>query len=145
MTIEILDMNTIAQRIKSAVPALKDVQGAASLESALKSGLRALPTAFVIPLTEDAGRNSSGSQVVTQRITERFAIIIAAKDMGDNVGAKAAQALRPIRQGVMASIMGWEASTKHTAIEFDGGTLFKVNAGTIFWRDKFLTTQVHEI
>jgi len=146
MTIEILNITDVVARLKAQVSGLVAVEGAAELGNAIKQGVRQMPSAFVIPLAEDARSNTSGSQVITQQITNRFAVVYAVKDVSDPHGEKAiAESLRTIRLASMNALVGWAPSTAFDLCEFEGGSLFHVANSAVFWRDKFSTTHTNEV
>ena len=145
MSIEILQITDVVARLKANVPGLVAVEGAAELGSAMKQGVRQMPTAFVMPLAEDARTSTSSTQVITQKIISHFAVVCAVKDVSDQHGEKAiAESLRNIRLASMTALAGWAPNAAFDLCQFEGGSLFHVANSAVFWRDKFATTHTNE-
>jgi len=145
MAITVLSLALIAAHLKAQVPAFKSIEGAAELENAIKGRIRVAPAGFVIPLNEDVSSNSTGSMVVTQEITDRFAIAYAVKDLSGPMGEEAIDGdLRDLRLATMNALVGWVPGNGFNICEYDGGALIQINGGTIIWRDRFRTSHINE-
>jgi len=146
MTIAVLQLTAISTLLKADVSAFKLVSGAADLENALSGRVRALPACFIVPLKEDAGANTSGTMVITQDIVDRFAVVYAVKDLADPLGVAAIDgSLRDLRLATLNALVGWVPASGFDVCEYDGGSLIRIESGTIFWRDRFRTSHINEI
>ena len=145
MPIAILQVSLIVARLKDQVPAFKAIDGAAELENAIKGRIRITPAGFVVPLKEDAGVNTSGSMVITQEITDRFAVAYAVKDVGNPTGESVLDAdLHILRLATLNALVGWAPGAGFNVCEFDGGSLIRIESGVVLWRDRFRTTHINE-
>jgi hypothetical protein len=146
VSLSILSLDAIVQRLTSQNVGFNQIEGAAEMENAIRSGIRITPAGFVIALKEDAGRNSSASMVVTQQITDLFAVVYGIKNVNGAHGSNAIDGgLRDLRLATMKALVGWVPSTGFNTCEFDGGSLIRVDAGTVLWRDRFRTNHINEI
>ncbi len=126
----------IARLESEAKPPLRKVEGA--LELAGLTGAPQAPSAFVVPIAEDAGSNHLVG-AVSQENTERFGIVLALKAVNDRSGVKAAAELASMRAAVIDAILGWEPSADHTPCEFARGRLLNLTGGLVWWQDEFTT------
>ena len=102
--------------------------------------------AFVIPLAEAATRNETDMTAI-QRVTERFAVIVALrndKDMQDELGITAYDRLHTARAYIFNSILGWDmnavlAGTVEvvSVISFRGGRLIDLNRANLWYQFEF--------
>jgi len=146
VSLSILSLDAIVQRLTNQNVGFKQIEGAAEMENAIRSGIRTTPAGFVIALKEDAGRNSSASMVVTQQITDLFAVVYGIKNVSGAHGSKAIDGgLRDLRLATMQALVGWVPGAGFNTCEFDGGSLIRVDAGTVLWRDRFRTNHINEI
>ncbi|MDQ7002658.1 MAG: hypothetical protein Q9N02_08260 [Ghiorsea sp.] len=138
MAITMLDMDVIIARLKSKANLLHSIQGSASLEYVLKHGARTTPAAFVIPLAESPGDNQLATLAVRQQVRASFAVTVCVKDFSDATGASALkQGLTPIRQQVLAALVGFSPLAQSDAITHSKGTLLQIKNGVLIWQDHF--------
>jgi len=140
MAMEVLSIATLKARVQTAMPSLRSIEGAASLEQALASGARVSPAAFIIPLAEKSGVNQLATSAVQQRITASFAVVLSVRDYGDARGdAAISHDLSPLRVALLEALMGFAPGSNWDAITHAGGTLLQIKNGNLFWQDKFMT------
>ncbi len=145
MTIHILQLSLIVARLDDQVVGFKQIEGAAELEKAVNGNVRKSPAGFVVPLKEDASGNTSGTLVVTQEITDRFAVAYAVKDVSAPNGEAIIDAgLRNLRLATMNALIGWAPADGFNVCEFDGGSLISIKGGVVIWRDRFRTSHINE-
>lgn len=143
--IHVLQLSDIVTRLESQVPGFESVDGAAELEKAIAGGVRKTPAGFVVPLDEAAASNSTGTLMVTQNVNTSFAVAYAVKNVSDRSGENAVDGgLRDLRLATLAALVGWAPGDGFNVCEFSGGSLIRIQAGTIFWRDKFRTNHINE-
>lgn len=138
MTIELLDHQTIIDYLAAHVSKLKSVSGAADLAAA-SDDLKQVPVAFIVPMSDRASPNRTGTMVVQQNNTTRFAVIIAVQNLRDARGHKAQDDLRILRQDILTALHGWEPGDAFDPIEYGGGRILRMTNQVLWWQDEFLT------
>lgn len=140
MAITLFDTQWIVERLKTEVPELLLVGGAADLSVAAES-LRQTPAAFVLPSAERASGSSTGTMLVSQLNTVRFAVIVAVQNLRDARGEVAQTDLLQIRSSVMTALHGWQPDGlgDFEPVEFGGGRLLQLTDQVLWWQDEFLT------
>jgi len=141
MAFEVLQLSLIVARLNDQVSAFKSIEGALDFEKQLKSGVRKAPAGFVMPLKEDAAGNRIAANAVRQKITDRFAIVYAVKNLSDATGAAGIDGgLRDLRMATKTALVGWVPGAGFNICTEDGGSLIAIENGTIWWRDRFITS-----
>lgn len=138
MTIELLDHQLIIDYLRTHVSKLKSVSGAAELAAA-SSDLKQTPSAFVVPMSERASPNRTGTMVVQQNNTVRFAVILAVQNLRDSRGQKANDDLRILRHDILNALHAWQPGDAFDPIEYGGGRVLRLNNQVLWWQDEFLT------
>lgn len=133
-----MNLTPIIDRIRDEVPALKLVGGAAQFERAL-GGLTALPAAFILPAAEAAEPSPFMDQLVQQQVGAEFSVLVAARNLADDEGAAAVEALEPVRVAIRAALLGWPPTDEHDSCEFRAGELVAFDNGVLWWQDRYST------
>lgn len=136
--IVLLDLEWIIARLETEVPTLKLVGGAVDLASASAS-LKQTPSAFVIPSSERASGNSTGTMVVSQNNITRFAVVSAVRNLRDPRGGKAQGDLRSVRTNILTALHGWQPDADFDPIEYGGGKLMSFNNQVVWYWDELVT------
>ena len=139
--IALFDCEWIISRLKAQIPALKIISGAAELAKA-EADLKQTPSAFVIELSDRASENKTGTMVVSQNNTARFAVIIATKNLRDFRGQHAKTDLRTIRADIIEALLGWQPDADFDPIEKREGRLMKMTNAVLWWQDEFATAHL---
>lgn len=139
MSVELLNHQIIIDYLDANVSKLKSVAGAAGLAAAT-ADLKQPPAAFVVPMSDRAAGNHTGTMSVTQLNTVRFAVIIAVQNLRDPRGEKAQSDLLVLRRDVMNSLHGWQPDSPFIPIEYGGGRLLRMSNQVLWWQDEFLTS-----
>jgi hypothetical protein len=134
-------LNSIMARLVDEVPSFRLVGGAAEFERAANA-LAALPAAFVLPATDTAEENNFMGQLVQQKVTLRFAVLIAARNLADDEGAAAVESLEPLRAAVRDALLNWRPDGADDGCEYANGSLVAFTNGTLWWQDFFTTTYI---
>lgn len=116
---------------------LKSVEGAAELPAAMEQ-LKASPSAFVIPLTDQPGPDTAATMIVRQRVVQQFAVMIGFKNIGPQ-GEKQLNQIDAVRREVMRTLIGWLPPGSQMPINYAGGgmTVADFDQGVMFWGSKF--------
>ncbi|MBL8500041.1 MAG: hypothetical protein JNL77_05545 [Nitrosomonas sp.] len=138
MAIVLFDPVWIIDRLKDQVTSLKLVGGAADLDAAAES-LKQKPAAFVLPNAEHASVSKTGTMVVNQKNTVRFAIVLAVQNLRDARGENAQADLLSLRADIMTALLGREPDEDFMPIEYAGGRLLQLADRVLWWQDEFVT------
>lgn len=131
-------ISEVIAHLKTAVPALVKVSGAADFAAAGADLKNSLPAAYVLPLAEKADA-SPLADAVLQRVGSRFGVVVAVSNLRDPRGENAHGALEPLRQAVIAALLGWPPSDAHEPVEFAAGRILSFTDGVLWWQDEFTT------
>lgn len=135
-----IDLDTTAQRLRSQVPDLLLVAGAASFDLAVASGPAAYPAAYVMPAQEKAGP-SAGFGLVAQQVRVGFSVALAVQYVQDASGDGVAARIEALRRQVFAALLGWEPSDANGPVVFDSGRWVTLHNGFFWWQDEFACDQ----
>lgn len=133
-----LDLAPIIRRLVDEVPAFRLVGGAAEFEAARQS-LTTTPAAFVLPAIDVAERSPFGNQVVEQRVTSEFVVLLAVENLAGKDDRAVLQALRPVRAAVSAALLNWQPDSEADGCEYGAGRLYDVRQGTVWWQESYVT------
>lgn len=96
----------------------------------IKTGL---PIAFVFAAKE-AATPSTLIGMTSQRVPQRFTIIVAAKN-----STAISEPLEDVRDQIKTALIGFVPASTHEAIEFIGGEIINVTSALIWWKDTYET------
>ncbi len=139
--INLFDCELVISRLKDEVSVLKIVSGAADLAKAT-ADLKQTPSAFVIELSDRAGENRTGTMLISQNNTARFAVITATQNLRDSRGQHAKVDLRTIRIDIITALHGWQPDADFDPIEKREGRLMKMTNSVMWWQDEFITANL---
>lgn len=141
MAIVLFDPAWIITRLKDQVTSLKLVGGAADLSAAAES-LKQKPAAFALPNSERASGSITGTMVVSQENTVRFAVVIAVQNLRDARGEKAQADLRTVRMAIATALHGWQPDSEFDPIQYGSGKLLRLTDQVVWYQDEFLTAHL---
>ena len=128
-----------------ATPPLVRVDGAASFAALTGSGARPpqphqLPAGYVIPvrIRGDAQRLVGATN---QRLTVRFAVVIATGHAGETSGETASRTAEEVERDVRAALIGWTPDGFDDAVVYRGGSLSAIEGGRAWWTAEFETQE----
>ncbi len=137
-SIVLFDPELVIARLQSQVAALRDVAGAADLAAASQNLIRA-PAAFVLPLSDRPGRNTTGTMVVSQQNTMSFGVVFAVQNLRDVRGQKGNVDLLALRISAMTALLGWQPALDYDPCEYGAGRLLQLTDQVLWWQDDYLT------
>ena len=119
---------------------LLDVGGAAEYFAARES-LKRWPAAFVLPAKDTSAANVFATEEIDQRVTARYGVIIAVRNLRDAKGEAAMADLTPIRHAVWDQLLGWIPASGFSPCTYGGGRLLDLDedAQVLWWADEFDT------
>jgi len=138
----IFDPQLAIARLAGQVPALKSVKGAADFGASAADGVRQLPCAFVIPLSESAGEQQLATMATQQTVRTLFGVIFAAQNLRDARGEKALAGIIDLRAAVRDALYGWQPSADFAPCEFAGGRMLQLDDQVLWWQDDFATQSI---
>lgn len=141
MAITLFSPQWIIDRINEQVPTLLQIAGAAGLAQAA-TDLKQYPAAYVIPSAERANGSRTGTTVVSQQNSVRFAVILAVRNLRDARGDQAQADLLTLREEIMSALHGWQPHADFDPLEYSGGRLLQLTDQVLWWQDEFLTTHL---
>lgn len=97
---------------------------------------RVLPAAYVLPLSESAELSQTvGESCQVHDCT--FGVTLIVRHARDAAGARATDALGPLREAVQACLVGWIPDGCMSMVAFGQGSLLDFADGATVWRDDF--------
>ena len=134
-------VDDIIVRLKTA-PVLKLVAGAADFSAASKSRPKALPAAYVLPLSERVLHNDGLGDDVTQVVEATYGIALALSNVSDAKGGAAAIDLDTLRDAVREALLGWCPAGCEDTFSYAAGALLGFANQVIWWQDAYV---IHRI
>ena len=134
-------VDDIIVRLKTA-PVLKLVAGAADFSAASESRPKALPAAYVLPLSERVLHNDGLGDDVTQVVEATYGIALALSNVSDAKGGAAAIDLDTLRDAVREALLGWCPAGCEDTFSYAAGALLGFANQVIWWQDAYV---IHRI
>lgn len=127
----------IVARLEKA--GLRNVSGLLEWAS-LTEAPRASPCFFVVPEADSANPSRMGTQVLDQKVTEQFGVIVVvdARVRGDNL---VDDALQEQVGKVMDALLMWRHPEAGAPTEYGGGRLLSADGGRVAWFVRFTTSR----
>lgn len=136
-----IDLAEIRDHLKANVGALIEV-GLAKEFGSLREGSIRWPSAYVLPMAEQASENRyAHDKICDQRVIFRFAVILAVRDIGDRRSSGAMETLPEIRDPIVEALATFVPTNADTAcIPRQGRLVSSISKdGGLFWQDDFNT------
>lgn len=112
---------------------------------ALENIARVAPAAYIVPEEVRVIETASGgldADVQTHQL--QFGVLLITRHAGDASGARAADALGPLREAVAAALCGWMPTGCSVQVRFARGELNACAEGTTMWLDHFTVERIVE-
>lgn len=133
----------VVARLQERAAVLRQVGGAADLESATQS-LRAKPAAFVLPLADRPTEPPFAGEF-RQLIVVAAGVLVAVSNKSDARGDAARETLVPVRQAVRDALSSWLPEGCTDPIYYIGGRVVRLADGLIWWQDDFATRYLETV
>ena len=144
MSADLLDQ--VEARLRDqAMPPLQRVDGAAGFAALTGAGARLpaphqLPAAYVIPIrTSGEGQRLVGA--TNQRLTHRFAVVIATGHAGETSGETASRTAQQVEAELRDRLVGWTPDGCANAVLYRLGAMTAFEGGRAWWTAEFETQQ----
>lgn len=139
-----LALNDVVTRLKTG-NVFKFVGGSADIPAA-NVMLKTFPALFVIPLADSAAPNSLAGQALSQKVTERFGVVSAVRNVADATGEHALNDLQGVRTQIKSKLLGWVPNAECEQVTYLGGNLVKLdNDAVLWWLDTFETSYLERV
>jgi len=113
------------------------VFGAAEFAAVPEAGHAPVASAYVMPLDDRAGDNTSSTGIYQQN-RDAFAVVVSVDNTADELGSVAtADQVHVVRAELLAVLAGLRVSADYGPIEYEGGMLLKMNRARLFYRFEF--------
>lgn len=133
-----MNLSLWIERLKTEVPALLIVAGAAEYAALRKSNMvpRKMPAAYVVPASEVGGPNQL-INAFSQNVEESVAVIYALRNLTDPRGEAAQSDMETVREPGFTALLGWQPTAGHDIAEFVRGDLLDFTDQVLWWQDQF--------
>lgn len=136
-----IEAGTIITRLKSTLPELGSVEGAAELAALMAAPAQvwAKPRAHVVPLGVRGGAVQDFAGAFVQGIEFSFAVFLTFAAHGDRKGAKALDDVSATQNAVIATLCGWvpPGSTSSGDVRLSRGYLAELKPGVVVYALEF--------
>jgi hypothetical protein len=135
-------VSSIIARVNAEMPVFKGrVYAAATLDAVVEEGFKATPSGWIFLPNTSAGDNLLAN-AVSQKMTQRFGVVIIVKDVADARGEAANRTMEDIRADLWTALGGWTPNSAEDPLESDGDhmILCKPKEGLLIWNEKFRTS-----
>jgi len=125
----------VVERVKSTVPTLKEVAGAARLDDIL-NGLIVAPSAHIYRLNNQSSDNELLS-AVSQYVPQQLAVVVSTRNFNKTRAADSSDENEYFCQLIQSQLLGWEPEQKYSALEYVSGSLVVFKKGLFIWREVY--------
>jgi hypothetical protein len=126
----------IASRLRASVPDLRLVAELAQY-AALTGLPKAMPAAYVLPVSDAAGPNLLVTNGVRQPLTTTLGVILFFEHRADAAGGAATLGLIQLRDQVRQALIGWQPADATEPFLLAGGRLIDLIQRTAVWQDNY--------
>ncbi len=134
-----MDLIPIIDRLKTHCPSLRGVGDVLDLARANES-LALFPSAFILPVTEQAAANADHIGPVWQPVESTFGVLIALRDLAAPQGVAKSDLVEQLRNSVRDALLGYAISDMYSPIIYANGDLVDIRQGAVWWQDNYKTT-----
>lgn len=145
MSLAPLDIGQVVAHLRSSVPALREVFGAAEFAAAVEANTAQTPAAFVVLESEtfESGDYSEHGRI---RIDSTVTVIVAVRNYAADMGATHGEAAAPVITAVRAALTGFTptpvAGVRMQAMQPSGrAQLIRYDQAVLWWAEKFTFTR----
>lgn len=132
-----MNLQFAIDRLKSRTAGMRSIGGAADLDAAF-AGAVAVPSLFVIPLSEESTPLDDNGPY-EEWVTHLFGVVMAVSNAKDARGDAALASLVPVREQVKSALAGWvpDDDTGEPVTPKSGRLLRFDGDGRLWWIDQF--------
>ena len=142
MNFEPFDTDLVVQRLKTMVPELRQVGGAADYAAVQDLRGFATPSAFVIFAGEAGSANGPRGARVQPAVT-RFGVALAVRNFRPGAGDQLGDELRQIIGQTRSALIGWVPPTPGAnALVWEAGEVMDYNNSTVLYVESYQLTHL---
>lgn len=112
------------------------IAGAAEYKRLPETANLATPAAYVVPLDDDAGEQTSANGY-SQIVRDSFAVIVVVSNTADERGQAGYTSVAAIRTALWAALLAWKPDAAHGPIQYEGGTLLDMDRARFYYQFEF--------
>lgn len=143
MNFEPFDTGLVEQRLKTMVPELRQVGGAADYAAVQDLRGFATPSAFVIFAGESGNAASGPRGARVQPAVTRFGVALAVRNFRPGAGEQLGDELRQIIGKTRSALIGWVPPTPGaTALVWEAGEVMDYDHSTVLYVESYQLTHL---
>jgi hypothetical protein len=138
-----MKLDEIVDRLKAvAMPPLRLVGKSADMPSAQGQSRGAVqsPSAYVLPIGDNATPNRFATGAHIQEVAETFGILIVVRDLSDAKGGAAASSFSAVKGAVRDALISWTPNNADMPIDLVDGRMVDVINGEVWWLERYRST-----
>lgn len=143
MALQAFPVAAVIERLRSRVPALRAVDGAAGLEAAERAKPDRFPAAFVIANEKGNAPHGYSGGVLAQKVEATVVVVLFVEHAAKaGNGSKAQEALDALRGAVRDALVNWRPMTTPgaTALRFVASDGESFSAGALVGQEAYAMT-----
>ena len=142
-----LAASDIIARLKSAVPALRSVEGAIELAALLAAGKPQVgkPFAHVVPMGLRGLLPEVAAGSFVQQVDVGFSVVLTIPTIDDPTGAKALASADPLVLAIVTALSGWAPDTAPGVVYMTRAQIIRFEPGLIVYGIDFTLTDRLEV
>ena len=134
-----MDHDVIIAHLRARCPSFAGrIAGAADYAALRESTALQVPCAFVIPVDDNPGPNTTQNGV-HQVMVEAFGVVVALSNVADERGQGSYRTVHQIRAELWAALLAWKPSDEYGLVEYQGGNLLGLDRARLWWQFEFAT------
>lgn len=142
MNFEPFDTGLVVERLKSQVPDLRQVGGAADYAAVQELRGFAVPSAFVIFAGESGGATGPRGARVQPAVT-RFGLALAVRNYRPGAGDQLGDELRKVLGQTRSALIGWTPPVPGaTALAWEAGEVMDYDHSTVLYVESYQLTHL---
>ena len=143
MNFEPFDTGLVEQRLKTMVPELRQVGGAADYAAVQDLRGFATPSAFVIFAGESGGTGPGPRGARVQPAVTRFGVALAVRNYRPGAGYQLGDELRKVLGLTRSALIGWVPPTPGaTALVWEAGEVMDYDHSTVLYVESYQLTHL---
>lgn len=130
-------MSVVIERLRAGCPSFKGrVAGASEFKPLPETAKMAVPSAYVMPLDDDAGEQRSQTDYY-QLVTDGFAVVVVIANTADERGQHAVDHVHDLRREIWRALLGWQPTPDYNPVTYEGGALVEMDRARLYYQFEF--------
>lgn len=132
-------LQSVIDRLKTQVTALKAVGGAGEVEAALQD-VAIVPAAYVMLWSEKPYSNALVN-ATSQKVEMRLRVIVGVENHCEVTLKSGVNDLETIKDAVIAAVLNWSPETGYDPCDYAGGQIYQLINPRLWWQMEFITAK----